>query len=68
MSKSNKIKIIEMINYMHLWKELYLPYELVGINGRYRTSYLYKDDKVSPLKWRFFMKRINKLIKEYFKI
>ena len=52
---------IEEINYMQLYKQIILPYKLLGFNGKNQTRYYEYVEEVSCLEWVFKIPKTPKL-------
>ena len=44
-------KACKKINHVRMYKQVWLPFELVGVNGRGRTGCFVLDDEKSPIDW-----------------
>ena len=62
-SSGRKNEELWQINFVRLKKQIYLPFELVGITGRSPTQVYYNLNKISQVQWRF-MKLIEEEINE----
>ena len=55
-----RIKLLQNINMVRLYKETILPFELVGVDGRNTTNAYWNQGKTSSIKWRVMQSIITK--------
>ena len=48
--KKNKREITEMINHVQIYKQVYLPFEIVRICSRKKTNCVNDNDEISPIR------------------
>lgn len=58
--KRNSKEITEMINHVRMHKQLYFPFEIVSMCGSQKTNCVENDDEISPMRWCFCKKRVEK--------
>ena len=64
---TNAEKLCKKINHVRMCKQVWLPFELVGLNGRGRTGCFTLEDEKIPINWWFVKKDVEKLNKNCFK-
>ena len=50
--------VLALINQIRLVKKMYLPFELVRLEGAYETKEFYEVSKISCVKWKFNIDKI----------
>ena len=53
-----KNNILTPINQMRIWKGVYLPCELVGVNGREMTKVFCEVNGKSSIEWKFQFEKV----------
>ena len=64
----NNQKLLKLINHVRLFKEVFLPFELVGGSGRDETEARVHEMQKSQIKWTFYSGSVNQPDKIAFKV